>query len=66
MKKSLLVDELAINLSSLSTVLSFLCGYFIGSEDWRSGLLVGGIYLCLDNITSRLWLRAIKGRKQYD
>ena len=61
MNKSLLVRELAINLSSISTILAFLSGYYVGTGQWGLGLSIGCVYLALDNLTSRLWLVAIRG-----
>ena len=60
MTRSLLVRELAINLSSISSILTWLSGYYVGTGAWVIGISLGVFYLVLDNITSRLWLKAIK------
>lgn len=59
-RKQKIINELAVNLSSIAIPLAFLSGILAGKGDWGLFWLVFTIYLVVDNATGRLWIAVWK------
>lgn len=51
------LEEVYINSGTLSVLLCFLSGYFLGTGSYLIGGIITVIYFVLDNVNTRLWLK---------